>query len=98
MAKVVFIGDEISAAGFRLAGVAVRVPERGTETTVLRAALGESELVLITAKSASRIPQAVLGESLLALSPLLLVVPDIRGETAPPDLVGRLRAQLGMGS
>jgi hypothetical protein len=32
----------------------------------------------------------------LALSPLVLVVPDLRGEIAPPDLATRLRGQLGL--
>ncbi len=98
MPAPVFIGDEISAAGFRLAGVDVRVPPRGEETEALREARERAELILITARCAGRIPQEILNRALAALFPLVLIVPDVRGEEMPPDLVSRLRAQLGMES
>jgi hypothetical protein len=53
-----FIGDEVSAAGFRLAGA--------------------------------------LRPILAAARPLVLLVPDVRGAIAVPDVVGPIRAQLGM--
>jgi hypothetical protein len=32
----------------------------------------------------------------MALQPLILIVPDARGDVPRPDLAARLRAQLGM--
>jgi hypothetical protein len=37
----------------------------------------------------------VLRRAVSALSPLVLVVPDLQGEVPLPDLAARLRAQLG---
>ena len=91
-----FIGDEVSAAGFRLAGAQVRVPAPGEELGELREALREAELILVTAETAARIPAAVLRPLLAAARPLVLLVPDVRGAVAVPDVVGPIRAQLGM--
>jgi vacuolar-type H+-ATPase subunit F/Vma7 len=91
-----FIGDEVSAAGFRLAGAQVRVPALGEELGELREALREAELILITAETAARIPAAVLRPILAAARPLVLLVRDVRGAVAVPDVVGPIRTQLGM--
>src|SRR5512143_4165127 len=96
MTTALFIGDEVSATAFRLAGMAVRVPAEGEEAAALAEVGGEVELVLITAECAARIPPAALRRALTATAPLTLVVPDVRGRQAPPDLAARLRVQLGM--
>jgi hypothetical protein len=70
MPAPIYLGDEVSAAGYRLAGVRVRVPESGTEAEVLGRARAEA--------------------------PLVLVAPDLLGETPLPDLAARLRRQLGL--
>jgi vacuolar-type H+-ATPase subunit F/Vma7 len=92
----IFIGDEVSAAAFRLAGVAARVPGTGHEEAFLRQASGEADLILISAECAARIPHAVLRQAQAAPAPLLLVVPDVRGRLPAPNPAARLRAQLGM--
>jgi vacuolar-type H+-ATPase subunit F/Vma7 len=96
MPAPVYIGDEISAAGWRLAGATVAVPARGSETATLSQACAGADLVLVSAAVAERIDAATLAAAALALAPLVLVVPDPQGAVAPADLAGRLRAQLGL--
>jgi len=96
MTAPVYVGDEISAAGWRLSGVRVSVPDPGEETAALARARAEAPLVLVSAAAAARIDAAALVAAGSALAPLVLVVPDPQGEVALPDLAGRLRAQLGL--
>jgi vacuolar-type H+-ATPase subunit F/Vma7 len=91
-----YIGDEVSAAGYRLAGARVEVPEAGGESTALAAARAAAPLVLVSAAVAARIPERALRDALAALAPLTLIVPDLRGEAAIPDVAARLRHQLGL--
>lgn len=96
MSRVVFIGDEVSAAGYRLAGAIAYVPAAGEESEVLDAARRDAALVLVSAECAARVPAAQMVEALSALKPLVLVVPDARGRVVPPDLGRLVRKQLGM--
>jgi len=96
MTVAYYLGDEISAAGFRLAGATTRVPAPGAETDALAAARAESKLVLVSAPVAARIDEAALARALAALSPLTLLVPDPAGEVPLPDIAARLRRQLGL--
>jgi vacuolar-type H+-ATPase subunit F/Vma7 len=92
----VYIGDEISAAGYRLAGLRVRVPGRGDEAAALGAARADAPLVLVSATVASRIAEDAMREAQTALTPLVLIVPGLDAETPVPDLAARLRKQLGL--
>lgn len=91
-----YLGDEVSAAGWRLAGVAVEVPAPGHETTALAEACTKAPLVLLSAALAARVEPAVLARATQALAPLVVVLPDPQGAAALPDLGARLRAQLGL--
>lgn len=92
----VYVGDEISAAGWRLAGMRVIVPAPGAEAAALADARAGAPLVLVSAATAQHLDEALLASAGAALEPLLLVVPDPQGEAPLPDLAGRLRAQLGL--
>lgn len=96
MAGIVHLGDERSAAGLRLAGVTSTVPAAGTEARALALARQDAALVLLDAGFAARLPPALLREAAAALSPLLLVLPDVDGRVPVPDLAERLRQQLGL--
>ena len=96
MALACYIGDEVSAAGFRLAGVDVIVPVPGSETAALATARTNVSVVLIAADVAARISPRELALARAALAPLALIVPDLRGDIEMPDLAARLRAQLGL--
>ena len=96
MSVPIYVGDEVNAAGFRLAGVSVRVPGREDVSELLRRACEETSLILLSADIARRIPAAERDRLLAGLTPAVVVVPDLRGGVAMPDLATRVRAQLGV--
>ncbi len=96
MNPVIFVGDERSAAGWRLAGVAVVVPRPGAEAAALALARENAELVLLGSTTAAALPEPLRREAALALRPLLLELADPDGAVPVPDLAARLRNQLGM--
>jgi vacuolar-type H+-ATPase subunit F/Vma7 len=96
MPAAVYLGDAVSAAGYRLAGALVRTPSAGEEASALAWARAHAPLVLLSSSVASHIGEAVLRAALSALAPLVLIVPDLHGEVPLPDLAARLRSQLGL--
>jgi vacuolar-type H+-ATPase subunit F/Vma7 len=96
MATVVFIGDEVAAAGFRLAGAQVLVPQAGAEEQALASARAVADVILIGAETAVHLPRAVLSDAAAARSPMVFVVPDVRGRVTLPDPVASLYGQLGV--
>ena len=96
MAQPAFIGDELSAAGFRLAGAQTFLPGPGEELAMFRRALGQNPLVMITAQMAARLPSAVLTSALLTSHPLVVVIPDVRVQVPVADLAGLVRQELGI--
>ena len=92
----VYIGDEVEASGYRLAGIEVRVPPRNEILPTIRAACEAAPLVLIGAATAREIPPAELDRLLARVVPAVVVVPDVRHRVALPDLAMRLRGQLGV--
>lgn len=93
---VIYIGDELTAAGFRLAGAQVLLPAAGEEAASLARAQRDGQLVLLSADVAARLPRELLGAALAALAPLTLVVPDLLGRQPLPDRAQRLRRRMGM--
>jgi vacuolar-type H+-ATPase subunit F/Vma7 len=95
-----FIGDEVSAAGYRLAGLNVTIIEDAISAerlvSMIRQACTRTSLVLIGSDIADRLPQAELETLLAGIEPSLVVVPDIRCRAPTPDLAARLHKQLGM--
>jgi vacuolar-type H+-ATPase subunit F/Vma7 len=96
MTAPIYLGDEVSAAGYRLAGALVRTPGAGEAAATLAWARSRAPLVLLSAAVAAAIDEAVLRPALSALAPLVLIVPDLHGEVPVPDLGTRLRALLGL--
>jgi vacuolar-type H+-ATPase subunit F/Vma7 len=92
----VYLGDEVTAAGYRLAGLVVRTPGRAEAGAALEEARAQSPLVLVSAAVAAHIDAAQMRAALAALQPLVLIMPDAQGEVARPDLAARLRGQLGL--
>lgn len=93
-----FIGDKVAAAGWRLAGVDWEAGEPEAAGEALARALGEAELVLVSVEAAARIPEAQLRAALRRLSPVTVVVPDLRQALPYPDMVARMKRQLGIES
>jgi vacuolar-type H+-ATPase subunit F/Vma7 len=96
MARPIFIGDEVAAAGFRLAGADARIAPPGEEAATLEAARATAPLVMIDATVAARLPAQRLRAAVRAPAPITVVVPDLQGAVAIPDFVQRLRLQLGI--
>ena len=91
-----YLGDELAAAAWRLAGLRTIVCEAGQEAVALEQARSQAPWVLVSAACAERIAAPVLARAMAALAPLVVVVPDPQGRAPMPDLAARLRAQLGM--
>ena len=96
MSIPIFIGDEVSACAYRLAGIEVRTPAPAELMATLQQAAGESDLVLITAQYARHLSPGQLSTMQAQRRPLLLVVPDVRGQVPVPDFAKALRSQLGV--
>jgi vacuolar-type H+-ATPase subunit F/Vma7 len=97
VARIVFIGSEATAAGFRLAGVDTRVATTGDAALQLRRARAEpNDCVLLEGTLLDGVPIAELQSALLADTPALLVIPDVMGRGAPPDLAHEVRLALGI--
>jgi vacuolar-type H+-ATPase subunit F/Vma7 len=92
----VFLGDELSAAGYRLAGVDARVPAPGEEAACLETALKEARLVLLSARCARAIAPAVLEPALALCAPLVVVVPDWDGTRLSIEPADKVRRILGL--
>ncbi|MBF0182902.1 MAG: hypothetical protein HQM06_00730 [Magnetococcales bacterium] len=99
MPAILFVGDAVSASGWRLAGVQTLVPEAGTEAEcVTQHAVAPTQLVLLTAAIAQTLPASVQQRLFALVSPMVLVVPDLRDQCAMPDLAETVRKQLGVGA
>ena len=95
MPVAVYIGDAVSAAGYRLAGLQVHVPA-GDVRPMIEQACRDAPLVLLGADVAARLPDTELDRLLSGVAPAVVVVPDIRAHADLPDIATRLRAQLGV--
>jgi len=96
MAAPVFIGDEVTAAGYRLAGARIVVPERGGTASSFNDALQSAEFVLLTEPCAADIPRSRLDLAIRRASPPVFVVPDAAGLGETPGLVAEVDRALGI--
>ena len=96
MSVPVYIGDAVSAAGFRLAGLRIHVPDTTELVMQIEQAATDAPLVLLGADLAAQLPVAELDRLLSAVTPAVVVVPDVRGQADLPYLATRLRQQLGV--
>ena len=95
MGAPVFIGDELTACGYRLAGARVHVVDASGIDEVFAQAAAGIDPVFLSASSARLVPPSRLQAALRRPQPLLLVVPDAVG-VAPPDVIERVRITLGI--
>jgi vacuolar-type H+-ATPase subunit F/Vma7 len=91
-----FIGDEVSAAGFRLAGFAAHYPTPTQASALFQRLRAEVALILITQEAAGWVGECPVRTATLAGRPLVLVIPDVLGRINPPDMGEAIRRQLGM--
>jgi vacuolar-type H+-ATPase subunit F/Vma7 len=99
MARVYYIGDEITAAGYRLAGADVRVPAPAEVGEAFRRACADgADVILLSAALASEVDPGELSAALIAEAPLVAIVPDAFGRCPPPDVARDVRLALGIDS
>ncbi len=96
MTDVVFIGDEITAAAFRVAGVAVQVPAISDVPRVFEKAANDAELLIITASYARALNESSLRSAIGRADPLVLVMPDGGNRHPPAALDARIDRVLGI--
>jgi vacuolar-type H+-ATPase subunit F/Vma7 len=96
MRHAVFIGDELSAAGYRLTGIETQVPEADAVTEAFHEARKDAALVIMTVALARQVPVRELEAALTAEVPAFAIVPDVRMSAQLPDLAKRLRRALGI--
>lgn len=96
MHEIVFIGDALTAAGFRLAGVESHAPEPEALTGTVERLRGEARVLAITAGAFEALPAGLRRALEAGDAPLLAVLPDVQGQAAPPDLEADVRRALGL--
>jgi len=96
MTLCAFMGDELSTLGFRLAGLECHKPSPEETLPLFRSLRDRVQLILMTSDVAASLPPELLLRAQRQENPLVLVIPDIRRRTLPPDRVASVRKQLGI--
>lgn len=99
MASPIFIGDEWTASGWRLAGCDIDCPEPSSESVLAaldRAQAAGAPLLLITSELAALVPSDRLAAMRAALDPPTLVVGDAAGRGRRDDVTGDIRERMGV--
>lgn len=96
MTIATFIGDEATAAAWRLIGVRTLVPEGTAVPGLFEQALADSDLVVITADVAALLPRVTLGAAIRRADPLIVMVADGGNRHVPDDLAPRVDRVLGI--
>jgi vacuolar-type H+-ATPase subunit F/Vma7 len=94
--NAVFIGDEITAAALRLAGVTTQVPAADELPRTFERAVDEAELVIIAAHYALALNEELLRSAIRRADPPVLVMPDGGNRYQPEDLDARIDRVLGI--
>ncbi len=91
-----YIGDEVTAAGYRLCGVNVQIADRRNVFSLVQQACEHASLVLLGSGAAQYLHSTELDTLMANTSPPVLVVPDVCGKQSVPDIATRIHKQLGM--
>ncbi len=94
--RVAFIGDEVTAAGMRLAGVEIHDEGQARLGRVYRRLRTEKALILLTPTAAQTIGMATISADLRGIEPLVLLLPAVQDCDDPLDLMATVRAHLGI--
>ena len=98
MVLPLFIGDEITATGYRQAGVRTHPVAAGKATKAVERALEDTELLLISPTCADELGAERLRAIMRRARPLLVIVPDAAGQSALPDVDAAVDRVLGIES
>jgi len=98
MSVPVFIGDVLTCAGFRLAGLTVFEAVPDNLETDFRNALEAAPMVIITTGVADALPRSLVETAMRRARPPVAVVPAVVGGPPMPDVAREVRAALGVES
>jgi hypothetical protein len=93
---LVFVGNAVRAAGYRLGDFVTVTPARGHETRAVEQAMEAASVVVIDADVAERLPPAHLESWLARGAPPLVIAPHADGTCSRADPAERVRIQLGL--
>ena len=97
MTQVYYIGDEATAAGYRLAGAETRVPSaKDAAETFHRAVSDGASMILLSAEFAGSLDAEELTAALLGEQPLVAIVSDVYARHPTPDIAREVRLALGI--
>ena len=97
MQEIVFIGDEVTATGFRLVGVETRITAPEDAAEALAAEMARRRVILLTTGLGQALPGPMLERLLQSEEPVVIVLPDLAGWVGALDLEARVRRELGIG-
>lgn len=95
MRPLIFIGDELTAAGFRLAGIDTVCPPPDELEQTFDEALASAQLIIVGASCARALPVWRLASATRQRTPLISVVPDALNEV-PEDPATLVESALGL--
>ncbi|WP_137700701.1 V-type ATP synthase subunit F [Marimonas lutisalis] len=96
MQDIVFIGDEVTATAFRLAGIDILLAEDQNVARIVTDALGQWRMILTTTEIGRSLPVALYERLLKSQEPLVVFLPDLAGRVDALDLEARVRRELGI--
>lgn len=94
--RVHFLGDEVSAVGFRLAGAEIAMPPPDSVWDQVEISRTQCDLLLMTARVASHLQEEQRQELMRSHQPLVLIIPDVREKQMPDDVIEPIRRRLGI--
>lgn len=98
MSVPVFIGDELTGAGFRLAGLKVFEADAARLEADFRQALNEAPLVIVTTRVVESLPKSLVRSAVRRARPPVAIIPEAVGGPPMPDVEREVRAALGVES
>lgn len=99
MDEPVFIGDEVTAAGFRLGGARVFIVDSDSIDAAMEEALAlEPCLIVLTAEAAGFLDERLAWRLVRQLQPPVAVIGDLRGRAKAPAMRRAMLKRLGVSS
>jgi len=96
MRDAVFIGDDITALGFRLAGVETHTPDPDEVAALVGGLRETTQVIVMTPEMFAALPPRLAQELSDSEAPLLSIVADARATRPVPDIERDVKRVLGI--
>jgi vacuolar-type H+-ATPase subunit F/Vma7 len=93
---VAFVGDELAAAGYRLAGALTIVAEPAECAQAVATVMGRCNVLLLGERCASGLPPQEREALLTSIQPIVVIVPPMQERSSWRDAATRARQSLGL--